>query len=479
MRVAQTGQQSESESESDSDEGPYNPWDGPCPYLQLVFIMLVGLLKTIVMAPLCLMILFPFFGLSMIICCASTLLYSLFTLLTFHRFPEGMNSQMQSFGPCSVDGIWKARIIMLLFPTICMPLGYAMLFLLLCVAAPVLAVMKPLMDTYTAWRWQAIFGIGGFLSGQQDYDVWVNRFNDTSDTRPKRKGKSCHCWSRALPGFLNGFIQTLTVLIEAYCIGIYLPVLVIGLFMGKLWEWSTYEKLFVLPQGAQGSDETFMAREEHLAWEAFFQEMLLVGKAAIHDGLITTQECQELDAFLMIGLPALVLLRFVTRTMWDEEGDKPVKELLGFLTKVYRDQGDGLFEYEAWTPWDGHHIIVEDLSDLKAEEQWREAKEIVEEQPFWYDEDEAEEVNEYAIFEAVLLYGERPDNSKLRGKGQKFLKQYEELPKDRRLGINHAASKIREVVLTITKAPSFHPRHQKVMEELGRQRCWCCSSFSW
>jgi hypothetical protein len=211
---------------------------------------------------------------------------------------------------------------------------------------------------------------------------------------------------------------------------------------------------------------------EALAWETFLGELLSVGKAAIGAELITPIECETMEPFLMMGLPGLVLLRFVVRTCGDENDveEQYIQELLDILTKAYWEQGDG--EVEVWGP-DGN-IYVFDSSLDKAEDAWIETKKAVE-QGVSFDSDSeddqpnSEAISEYAVLEAWVLYGERPDSTIAGERAQDFMDAYEELPESNKIGLNRAAAKIRSLSLVITKAETFQKRFGDILGKLSKE----------
>jgi len=230
-----------------------------------------------------------------------------------------------------------------------------------------------------------------------------------------------------------------------------------------------------------------------LALESFMQEIKEVGSAAMEAGLISRTECQELEPFLILGLPGLVLLRCVVRTFDEEDfGANDINHLLNFLSMTYRNQGEGVME--VWG--DDGNIYVYDESFDKATSAWLEAKGALEEAGFlcsdsedeeeeghsqkagdqwwWWQvlcrrkgDDKAIEVSEYAIFEAWILFGERAETDGLQARAKHFLSAYDDLSQERKSAINRVASKIRSVALLISKAPCVQNRLMKVLGELG------------
>jgi len=448
----------DSSSDSESSVGEScDPCDGRAPCLLHVGIALLGVAKMIVVAPIALIIMVVCSIVAMGLSWPFGILYGLYVLLTLCKFPVCLTGPHSSGCGFTIDGIWKARLYIVMYPLVCEPLWLGAFLLV----APVFAVVKPMMDTWTAWKWQKVWGFGPMMLGQEQH--WGERGRTVK--------ASFSMWSKAREDCGNG---TLSVLCEACALGGAGPFMIIFGYFEKLSYWRIYHKTFEHVEALVYGSGTQPTIEGDMAWEAFFQELLQVGESAIKAGLLTRTECQELDPFLMLGLPGLVLLRYVVRTCIDDESDKPVTELLHFLAKTYRDQGEGTYEH-----FDGHNIIVYDESEDYAEQDWLDAKEVVEQQAFFDADSDAGDGdedghNEYAIFEAWVLFGERPDNSELQGKATDFLDAFARLPEARRVGMNRAASKIREVALVITKAPSFQERFMKVMEELGKERKWWC-----
>lgn len=230
-------------------------------------------------------------------------------------------------------------------------------------------------------------------------------------------------------------------------------------------------------------DGFILDHPEELAWETFLGELLSVGKSAIGAELITPTECEDMEPFLIMGLPGLVLLRFVVRTCGDEDDveEEFVQELLDVLSKAYWEQGDG--EEEVWGP-DGN-IYVFDNSFAKAEDAWIDAKKAVE-QSGALDSDseddspEKEGISEYAILEAWVLYGERADSTTAGERAQEFTDAYEQLPESSKIGLNRAAAKIRSLSVLITRTQTFQKRCGDILSKLskepvpGRFRWPCC-----
>jgi len=190
-----------------------------------------------------------------------------------------------------------------------------------------------------------------------------------------------------------------------------------------------------------------------------------------------------MEPFLIMGLPSLVLLRFVVQTCGDEDDveEEVMQELLDVLTKAYWEQGDG--EEEVWG-LDGN-VYVFDNSFAKAEDAWIEAKKAVEhgvslDSDSEDDKPENEAISEYAVLEAWVLYGERPDTTIAGERAQDFMDAYQRLSESKKIGLNRAAAKIRSLGVLITKAETFQRSFGGILSKLskepvpGRSRWPCC-----
>jgi len=471
-------------SSSESVHEPCDPCEGQCPRLLVIGIILLGLLKMVLVAPFALVILWLGSAITISSGFTVSFLLSIFWCLTC--WPCNSNCFVRSrLNPC--------QFCLVIVPMLLHP---AMLALISCLCAllgsPFFAVLKPLLDTWTAWKWGKVWYL----------PEWFHKHpKPNSGLITKRQDAKSWGMSDARSDAFNG---TLGVLAEACVLLAWAGGAIV------IWHVLFAHNVFSgCEPGARRKRKKAKHKKssdpEDVALDLFVEELKEVGISAMEAGLISRAECQDLEPFLILGLPGLVLLRCVVRTCDEEEVDEQtVEQLLNFLSKTYRDQGEGVME--VWGP-DGN-IYAFDESFDKALSVWLDAKEALDRAGFlqsdsededveehskkvadrwWWnllcrgrDEiDKSQQVSEYAIFEAWMLFGERADTEGLQARAKQFLSAYDDLSQDRKSAINQAASKIRSVSLLISRTPSIQPRLMTVLTELGeieQETCWkkCC-----
>mmetsp|Transcript_31487 Transcript_31487/g.57209 ORF Transcript_31487/g.57209 Transcript_31487/m.57209 type:complete len:509 (-) Transcript_31487:81-1607(-) len=487
-------------SSEESEYEPCDPCEGRCQSLLAVGVIVLGLLKMILVAPFALAILW--LGSAVTIClgcvvCTCTCPMMMLRSLAF-QFHQGVHN------PCAFICALLLEVLSLLIPFIISIILIACLIL----GAPLFALVKPVLDTWTAWKWGKVWYLPDLL--------WPKV--DISETASLTKRKpSAKAWglSDARSDAFNG---TLGVLAEGAVLSVVMGATLVTLCPAlsetcvhrqlKSNKKKRYRCAYCDEKSSRCVKDEFgqwvcqsCADPGALELESFVQELKDVGCAAIEAGLISKTECQDIEPFLILGLPGLVLLRSVVQTCEEDEDPELIEKLLQFLSKTYRDQGEGLMEF-----WGVDGYIYEfDESFDKATAAWLDAKAALDEAGFLDSdsEDEADEpqkgaadnwwtlwcrstgkgretehVSEYAIFEAWILFGERAETEGLQARAKHFLSAYDDLPEDRKVALNKAASKIRSVALLISKTPSIQPRLMTVMQELGEgqeaQASGCC-----
>mmetsp|Transcript_110471 Transcript_110471/g.236042 ORF Transcript_110471/g.236042 Transcript_110471/m.236042 type:complete len:561 (-) Transcript_110471:43-1725(-) len=488
-----------SSSSSSSVHEPCDPCEGRCPFLLYTCVLILALVKVALVAPLALCILYG----------GCTIGIALALFGAFLAMPAFLvaNMFMSHDGSCTCQSF--LRFCVTAVAGVVHPVLVSSIALLcLLFGAPLFALVKPVLDTFSAWRMGKVWYLPHVFMPPTAEAGRVTR-----STRLRTRAAASPFLTEARGDAFNG---TLSVLAEV-CV-----LVPCTFFVVSMCHWTFMSQLIRILNGHQirkvkikthrcrhcgivsascikDDSGTYFCKScshpEDLALHTFIAELTEVGTAAINAGLITTTECEDSEPFLILGLPGLVLLRCVARTCGDEDDvdEDTIDNLLLFLSKAYRDQGEGMME--VWGV-DGN-IYAFDESQGMATDAWLDAKEAIEEAGFldsdsdnndgsqheksradrtWWrslvgraGDSDGERVSEYAIFEAWVLYGERRETPQVQAQAKRFLNAYEELPPDRQTAINRTAAKIRSVALMISKTPSVQARLMKVLEELGAQ----------
>lgn len=224
----------------------------------------------------------------------------------------------------------------------------------------------------------------------------------------------------------------------------WLPPVRIGLFSGA---WQMREE----DLQSLGFGHGWTLEVVNQVWNNFFEQCLVVGSDALRDGLLTREECEDAEPFVILGITAVVVLRAIQRS-------PPGSNL---------ELADGMLLHEGNRP--SHPDVRAIWESVLVAKALLESAELTSE--------------ELRLLEATTLLG----TTELDGRPAscaELLGDFTKLPPDRKTTLNNIRTELTGVALAMSRKNVFQGRFMGVLEELGqdgarcgRSGCKCCPAL--